>query len=249
LPAALACAGCAVTHHEVCAPPVLAAGQRGVIFCADGAGGWGATTAPLREAVAETHAPLAVERVEWSHGFLRVLADQMDCNHARAEGEALARRVAEYRRACPGGEVYLLGHSAGTEVVLAAAEALPPDSVDRIVLLAPSLSAGYDLRPALRAVRGGIDVFYSKRDWGYLGAGVTIVGTADGRWLTAAAGRVGFEPVIETPADAALYGRLHQHAWDACVRWTGNHGGHYGSHQPAFLRAYVLPLLVPCRAG
>jgi hypothetical protein len=72
---------------------------------------------------------------------------------------------------------------------------------------------------------------------------VAVVGTADGRWLSAAAGRVGFDPVIEAPADAALYARLRQHAWDPCIKWTGNRGGHYGSHQPAFLRAYVVPLL------
>ena len=68
-----------------------------------------------------------------------------------------------YRQAYPGRKVYLVGHSAGCAVVLAAAERLPTDSVDRLILLAPSVCVTYDLRPALRTVRCGIDVFYSDR--------------------------------------------------------------------------------------
>jgi hypothetical protein len=37
---------------------------------------------------------------------------------------------------------------------------LPADGVNRLVLLAPSVYVAYDLRPALRAARGGIDVFH-----------------------------------------------------------------------------------------
>jgi len=150
-------------------------------------------------------------------------------------------RVAACRQACPG-KVYLVGHSAGCAVILAAAEQLPPDSVDRIILLAPSVSMGYDLRSALRSAREGLDVFYSSRDYGYLGFCIAITGTADRKWCPAA-GRVGFCPPCPNSADAALYTKLRQHAWDPAVEWTGNHGGHYGSHHPQFIRAYVLPLL------
>jgi len=241
--AVLAVSGCAVARHEVYTPTVVA-GQRGVIFAVDGAGDFQATSASLRQAVAEERLPLAVDVFAWSHGYGRVLADEMDWDYARLEGQCLAHRVYAVRQLCPAGEVYLVGHSAGCGVVLAAAEALPPGSVNRIVLLAPSVSAGYDLRPALRCTRDGLDVFYSGRDTAYLGVGVAIVGTADRTW-TAAAGRVGFRPVVATPQDALLYTKLRQHAWDACVAWTGNHGGHYGGYQVCHLRAYVLPLLAP----
>jgi hypothetical protein len=122
--------------------------------------------------------------------------------------------------------------------------ALPPDSVERMVLLAPAVSATYDLRPALASCRRGVDVFYSGRDWAALGIGTALVGTADRRW-SAAAGRVGFRPVADCPGDQALFARLRQHPWHPCVTWAGNAGGHYGGYQPAFLRAYVLPLLRP----
>ena len=89
------------------------------------------------------------------------------------EGQRLACRVTALRQASPAAEVYLVGHSAGCAVVLAAAESLPPGGVNRIILLAPSASLDYDLRPALRCARGGIDVFYSDRDVAYLGLGVS----------------------------------------------------------------------------
>src|SRR5262249_10271481 len=142
----------------------------------------------------------------------------------------------------PGCKVWFLSHSAGSQVVLAAAENLPPESVERIVLLAPSVSADYDLRQALACARRGIDVFWRERDWWALGVGTGVVGTADRRW-TEPAGRVGFRPVVCDDADAALYTRLRQYPWDPCVEWTGNRGGHYAAYQPTFLRFYVLPLL------
>jgi pimeloyl-ACP methyl ester carboxylesterase len=243
-------AGCASVpaRVEVGLPaPPEPSGAAGVVVCADGAGGFGGTTRALRTALAEQGSPLAVQCFEWSHGYGRVLADQMDCEHAQAEGRKLAQCVLAYRARCPGQPIYLVAHSAGSNVVLCAAGALPAGSVERIVLLAPAVSADYDLRPALRCARSGIDVFYSERDWPCLGLGIGIIGTSDRRW-SAAAGRVGFRPVIECPADAALYRQLHQHGWDPCVSWSGNTGGHYGSYRPGFLRAYVLPLL-PARAG
>jgi hypothetical protein len=69
-----------------------------------------------------------------------------------------------------------------------------------------------------------------------------VVGTAEGGCRSAAGVR-GFNPVIACTADAALYKKLHQHLWGPDVAWSGHDGGHYGSNQPGFLRAYVLPLL------
>jgi pimeloyl-ACP methyl ester carboxylesterase len=241
--ALLATGGCATARHEVMTPAVPAAGTRGIIFSVDGAGGFDATSDAVRKVVAEECLPLTVDVVHWSHGYGRVLSDEMDYCHARSEGERLACQVSAYRQNCPHGEVYLLAHSAGAAVVLAAAEALPPGSVERIILLAPSVSDVYDLRPALNCARGGIDVFFSTRDWGYLGVGTSVFGTADRHWLDPPAGRTGFIPVGCGPEDMALYAKLRQHAWNRCVAWTGNQGGHYGSYRPAFLRSYVAPLL------
>ena len=236
-------AGCATAPaHQVLQPPIPCGCAQAVVFSADGAGNSAELTEALRQGAAEAGLPLDVEMVDWSYGPGRYLADEMDFGHTRAAGMALAARVAAYRQTCSASRIYLIGHSAGSAVVLIAAEQLPPGSVDRIALLAPSVSSRYDLRPALRCAREGIDVFSSERDVAWLGLGVAIVGTADRRW-TAAAGRVSFRPVIEMPEDARLYGKLRDHPWNPCVAWTGNEGGHFGTFlETLYLRSYVLPL-------
>jgi pimeloyl-ACP methyl ester carboxylesterase len=234
--------GCATNRHEVFSPGYDAR-QRGVIFAVDGAGGFQSTTQAVSQGVAEAHLPLGVVPVEWTHGYGRVLADQIDWPYARECGCRLAVQIAAYRQAFPQGKVFLVSHSAGSAVTLAAAEALPPGSIDRIILLSPSISSEYDLRPTLRCVRDGIDVYYSTRDTLQLGLGIALVGTADGCWGCAAAGRVGFQPQIQCPEDVCLYSKLRQHPWNACLAWTGNRGGHYGGYRQEFLQAFVLPLL------
>jgi pimeloyl-ACP methyl ester carboxylesterase len=237
-----ASAGCVTSHGAVCAHRVSAY-PRGAVLSADGAGGWEATSEALQSAVEEAGLSLYVEPVDWSHGFGRVFSDQMDFGHAQCEGQRLAGRIAALRREHPEWDIYLVGHSAGCAVVLSAAGDLPANTVKRVVLLAPSVSADYDLRPALRGSRDGIDVFFSSRDVFYLGLGVAVTGTADRRWSSPAAGRTGFRPILEGCQDAPLYAKLRQHGWDPCVEWTGNRGGHYDAYKSSYLRSYVLPLL------
>ncbi len=225
-------------QHAVSSP----AAPVGVVFVANGSGDFRTVCSNLRQVVAETSTPLQIETLAWSHGYGRYLIDHLDHANHLAHGRLLATRVVAYRQACPENRIYLIGHSAGSAVVLAAVEMLPPNSVDRIILLSPSVGAEYDLRPALRTARFGVDVFHSSQDQVILGLGTLIVGTADHGSRTAA-GQYGFTPVIACPADAALYGKLRQHPWDPVIEWSGHDGGHYGSNDAGFLRAYVLPLL------
>jgi hypothetical protein len=215
----------------------------GVVFVANGSGDVQTASTNLSRVVAETSTPLQVVTVDWSHGYRRFLADHLDHANHLAQGRVLADQVTEYRRTHPDRRISLLGYSTGCAVVLAAAEILPKDSVDQIILLAPAVCASYDLRPALATARNGIDVFYSNDDRIILGLGMKIVGTAEG-CRRKAAGQCGFTPIIAGPGDAALYEKLHQHKWDPVVEWSGHDGGHYGSIQPDFTRVYVLPLLV-----
>lgn len=235
--------GCAAPRQEMVRTCCLSGREQGVIFAVDGAGGFQATSQAVSQAVAEAHLTLVTLPVEWSHGWGRFLADQIDWAYSRECGCKLAGEIAAYRQAHPQGKVYIIAHSAGSAVALAAAEALPPDSIDRIILLSPSVASDHDLRPALHSAREGMDVFCSRRDTGQLGIGIALVGTADGCWGCTAAGRVGFQPRIQCPEDPALYAKLRQHPWDPCLAWTGNRGGHYGGYRAEFLQAYVLPLL------
>jgi pimeloyl-ACP methyl ester carboxylesterase len=216
---------------------------RAVVFCADGAGGFGGTSSALRDNLGVA-SPVRVEQFDWSHGKWRMLADHLDHCNIVEQGRRMAREAEAQKKCRPDVPVYLVGHSAGSAVVLVAAETVPPGVIDRVVLLAPSVSSSYDLRPALARTR--IDAFTSLSDWWILGVNMRLSGTTDRRWTTTA-GRVGFRQVGDAPCDKALYARLCQHAWDPSQATTGNDGGHYGSFEDGYLRAYVLPLLTPRR--
>jgi hypothetical protein len=219
-------------------------GTRGIVFVVEGAGGNPNAPRSIAAATDQLQLPLRVLSFHWTHGQCGGLADVVDAGYARCQGRLLAEEVCRYRSAYPGVPIYLVAFSAGNYVALVAAEYLPPETLERIILLAPSVSAGYDLRPALACARQGVDAFISRRDRFYLGLGTTVIGTSD-RKHQAAAGRVGFCPPVLLPGEGWLAGRLRQHAWDQSVAWTGNDGGHAGSLQPEYLKAYVLPLLRP----
>jgi hypothetical protein len=242
--ALLALGGCAAVPRTVVAQRPAPA-PRGLVVVVDGAGGGTTATDAVAAAIGAANAPLAVRRFDWTHGRGRGLADMTDVPHAAAQGRRLAATIASHRAACPHLPISLVCHSAGSMVVLAAADVLPPDSVESIVLLAPAVSTDFDLRGAMRAARRGVDAFTSEHDRFWLGVGTNIVGTADGKRGVDAAGRVGFAAPPLEPCEAALSGRLRQHPWHCSVAWTGNRGDHDGTLRSAYFRAYVLPVLLP----
>ena len=221
--------------------PVKECEPTGVVFAINGSGNFQLTSTSLEKAVADAGLPLTVVTVEWSQGS--VVADHTDWEHAQEEGRRLAGQIATYHEARPHDAIYLVAHSAGSGVALTAVAACQPGLVNRVILFAPSVSAEYDLRPALRSSSDGIDVFYSRRDVFSLGFGVAFVGTSDGGQGCQVAGRVGFQAEEETPEDAALYAKLRQYPWEHWQARDGNHGFHSGARRPKFLHTYVLPLL------
>jgi pimeloyl-ACP methyl ester carboxylesterase len=223
--------------------PELPHSNRPVVFVADGAGDFRACSGVLRNTAAADGVSLEVITFVWSHGYLRNVADQTDYQHSRNRGAMLAEMVRQNHERFPDAPVTLLGHSAGSAVVLAAAESLPPASLDRIVLLAPSLSVNYDLRPALATTRNGIDVFISEKDWIWLGVLVRLLGTMDNPRAARAAGRFGFAVTPTDAADGDLYAKLRLHRWTPGQEVLGHDGGHFGWYQPGVLRNLVMPLL------
>jgi pimeloyl-ACP methyl ester carboxylesterase len=214
-----------------------------IAFVCDGAGNYQFTSKQFRGVVASTNAPLRVETFKWSHGNKKILPDQTDCEHARQQGKLLADLVLAYHLEHPAAKIHLIGHSAGSMVVLCATEHLPPETLDTIVLLLPSVSSDYDIRPALRSVKGTMEVHYSGHDWFYLGICTFFVGCAD-QQPGDASGRVGFKLIVESPEDAALLPRLAQHPWQPSYRLLGNQGGHYGAYQPEYVKTQILPVLL-----
>src|SRR4051794_23262593 len=223
------------------AAPIPPVAPTHVVFVADGAGDYRAASTSLRETAAADGWPLDVRTYVWSHGFLRNLADHTDYAWSRDRGRELAGLVLKQKQERPNEPVSLMGHSAGSFVVLEAAAQLPPDTLERIVLLAPSVSSKYDVRPALRATRNGMDVFYSRNDRFWLGAFMAVAGTSDTPAESRSAGRFGFEPQA-APEELPLYAKLRQYEWNPTLDPTGHDGGHYGAYQPGHLRKFVLPL-------
>lgn len=213
-----------------------------VLFVADGAGDFRACSMSVRATADADGWPLDVRTFVWSHGYMRSFADHMEYSYARERGRELAERVLEQKRLQPDMPVSLMGHSDGSGVVLAAAENLPPETLDRIVLLAPGVSADYDLHGALRSVRHGLDVFWSPQDRVWLGAFAIIGGAQDDAESSRTAGRYGFDPQNIRPEDVPLFSKLHQYEWNRTMLQTGNDGGHYGAYAPGHLRKFILPL-------
>ena len=131
--------------------------------------------------------------------------------------------------------MFVVAHSAGAVVALTAAERLPAGAVDRIILLAPAVSPGYDVRQALKASRHGVDVFYSSTDM--MSRGLALTGTADGSNVPSA-GANGF-----ADPQGAGSSSLRQYGYTREMSRTGHLGGHYGWTKIGFLRDYVVPML------
>jgi pimeloyl-ACP methyl ester carboxylesterase len=214
------------------APPAM-------MFVANGSGDATIVTENLGLVIADARLPFRVNTVRWTSYGGRAHDHSYVANH-RYFGAIMAARVEEFRKHCPV-RVYLMGHSSGAHVVLAAAESLPPGSVERIVLLAPSVSCSYDLRRAIKATRSGIDVYYSPLDQ-VLDIAVDGLGTADAVRGSYAAGQVGFRSPPDHVPDANLYGLVRQYPYDpGLYAGTGHNGGHYGSVRVTFLRLVALP--------
>jgi len=212
---------------------------RPLVFVVDGAGDLKGCSTALALTNADEGCPVELTVFPWSHGHRRLLLDQFDHKHAKEKGAALAEKLAETRRLDPQRRLVVVAHSAGCAVALAACSALPCDAVDRVVLLAPSVSKDYDVRPALKAAREGFDVYCSERDWIALGLVLRVVRTTDRLRSAAAAGRYGFQPKALAEEESP---RLRNHFWSPDLAWTGHNGRHHGMHAPLFLKTYLFPL-------
>ncbi len=215
---------------------------RPLVWVVDGAGDMKGCSNALTQANMLAGNTMELSVFPWSHGYRKLLIDQIDGQHAKAQGARLAAAILDRKKREPGRRVVLVSHSAGCAVALAAGDCLPPEAIDRSILLAPSVSTGYDLRPSLWASKEGMDVFCSRKDWVALGFVIRVVGTTDTRSGTAA-GRFGFQPRGEAAGDPVVSAKLRQHFWSAEQAWTGHTGGHHGMHTPAFLHAYLFPLI------
>lgn len=234
---------CLILSQDVSATEHRVIRKPGVIFVVGGVGGFDVVGRSAQWALPQAGVPHEVRDFVWTHGWGRVLKDLQDIRYLLQKAEELASEIREVKAADPERPVYLVGKSGGAAVVLAAAERLPPETLERIILLSPAVSTTYDLRPALRATRKQIVSFHSKHDRLVLGWGTREFGTAD-RVYGPSAGLHGFTtPDNPSEEDRLLLQRLVQIPWMPRMVWEGHLGTHLGTSLPVFLYKEVAPWL------
>jgi pimeloyl-ACP methyl ester carboxylesterase len=205
--------------------PEQALGDRVILFVPGvaGDGGWYdglhaelTTIAPVR--VHAWGAPKATFFLNFSNEKI----------HGEAETE-LAARIDALPPSVT--RIDVVGHSAGGGVALGGV-ARAKRRVASVILLAPSVSPGYELTPALAHVDRIVN-YHSARDVTFLKWRTGNFGTYD-RVKTPAAGHAGFEA-----SDPRLTQVPYDPAWDA----LGNDGDHFGPVARAFVRDVVAPTL------
>jgi hypothetical protein len=217
----------------------------GIVYVVGGVGGIDILGLSAQWALPLAGLPHEVRDFVWTHGWGRWFQDLKDTPHLRSRAEILAAEVRKAKAEDPDRPIYLIGKSGGTGLVLAAAEQLPPNTLERIILLSSAVSPRYDLRGAFRATKGEIVSFYSPYDQLILGWGTSQFGTVD-RIYGPSAGMVGFRmPEGLSQADRALYSRLVEVPWTWRMVLQGYTGGHSGTSLPTFLASEVAPWLKP----
>jgi hypothetical protein len=236
-------AGASTAVAQKVAPPRFPAPPRGILIVVGGIGGF--DTLPLS---AQAFLPLAgvdheIVNFVWTHGWGRLFRDLQDTKHVVSKANELAALIRTRREREPERRIFLVAKSGGAGLALLATERLPPATLDRLILLSAAVSPSYDLRPALRGIRGELVSYYSRNDQLILHWGTSTFGTID-RHYGVAAGLTGFVvPAGLGPADAALYRRLVQIPWKPRMLREGYAGTHSGTSAPAFLATEVAPWL------
>ena len=211
-----------------------------VVFLVPGAAGDGRHYDGLVRGLRAGGVEDRVEVVPWGMpGSLSVLNLQDDGIHRRAEAK-LAAELRAWRERHPEARVSVVAHSAGCGVTLGALALPGTPSVDRVVLLNPSVSPGYDLTPALPKIDQRLHVFHSDGDRFFLSWRTGTFGTYD-NVKTRAAGNVGFTRVEKLPP--VLNQKVTQHGRNETWRAQGNNGGHFGTCARVFAAQTIAPLL------
>jgi hypothetical protein len=225
-------------------PPRAQPYPPGIIFIVGGIGGIDITGTLAQMSLPRAGVPHEIRDFIWTHGVGHFLKDLQDTRHVLKKAVELAELIRRARAENPDRPIFIIAKSGGAGLALAAAETLPPGTLERIILLSAAVSPTYDLRGALRATHGEIISFYSRNDQLILNWGTRNFGTID-RIYGPSAGLQGFVvPSDFSAEDRALYERLIQVPWSARNIWQGHTGGHSGNSSPAFLANEVAPWLL-----
>ncbi|MBX3395690.1 MAG: hypothetical protein KF841_10015 [Phycisphaerae bacterium] len=179
----------------------------------------------------------AVIRLDWNDGipFWRSIVNLMWPPHQERQVARIVEFLSSYRRAHPDSPVHIISQSGGTWITLRVLESLPSDvRIRSALLIAPSVSPGYDIRAAANRCEDSLISVGSAGDFFFLGLGTLLFGTSD-RKFTPSAGLVGWH---------------HQHPRFIDARWHpewlrfGYMGNHTTSTSARFIRRVLAPQLL-----
>lgn len=177
----------------------------------------------------------SVRRIDWNAGipFIRSLVNLMHHKHKERQAGEVARIIIDYKREHPGAPVCMIAQSGGCYITLRALELLPPDvRVHTAVLLAPSLSPGYDTSDAAARCDANLISVGGPGDFCFLGIGTLLAGTSD-RVFSPSAGWIGWK---------------HHPANFIEARWRPEwlRFGYLGNHTTSSSRRFISSMLAPC---
>jgi pimeloyl-ACP methyl ester carboxylesterase len=216
---------------------------KGIVYVVGGIGGIDTMPGSAKFFLPRAGVDHEIVNFVWTHGWGRLLSDLQDTKHVVRKADELAVLIRRQKERQPDRRIFLVAKSGGAGLALLAAERLPAECLDRLILLSAAVAPTYDLRPALRAVRGQLVAFYSHNDQLILRWGTSTFGTID-RHYGPSAGLTGFVvPAKLLPEDRELYGKLVQVPWQPRMLREGYVGTHSGTSMPAFLEAEVAPWL------
>ena len=220
--------------------------DRGLVLVLPGVEGESFLNHSIVRGLADGGVQAAIEIFDWTTGVILLFPYHLrGWRRNLACADCLANRIVEYRKACPGRPVHLVGHSGGGALSILTLERLPAGTtVTSAVLLQPAISPGHDLSAVLAKTENGIWNFCSVFDVFFDGIGTILAGTMDGRH-SPAAGMIGFRPAVDLDKPGKeLYARqLHQVPFRPEMCSAFHFGGHMGATNRVFVAERIAPLL------
>jgi pimeloyl-ACP methyl ester carboxylesterase len=222
-----------------CATKVVSPAQPDTVIVVPGIGGDGDVYARIVRSLHDHGSNDCLRVSDWGSSFpVFFISISSQTWHKNVERN-LADQILLWRADHPNSRIALIAHSAGAGVVAGALAQLPSCvRVGPIILLAPALSPGFDLRPMLRHTTI-VHVFFSPDDLFWQGLGPTIFGNYD-RVHSSGAGRIGFTLADLNVSEKA---RIIQYRYQSSWKALDNDGGHYGWMAEPFVAAVLKPLI------
>jgi len=212
----------------------------GKTYYLDGAGNWGFGVAEVASGLRAAGYQGHVEVYLWTTSFNPAI-DQVNRPMAHLRAAILTGKIQDYLRRYPDNDVNIIALSAGTGVAVWAVEALePPFKVNNMILLGSSLSYDYDMRKALRHIKGKVIVYYSPHD-SVLEGPVRWLGTIDGKVGVDSAGLAGLHP------PGGGQGKIINIGWSPRFLKYGWTGAHTDCTSESFVRAELAKYIVGAR--